>query len=1012
MTFISFICILNKTFEPEELSSILNQIKRSEPREDNLISSIQYSKYAECFKLYLLSRLNNCWGLPVLRAVLGLIILPGLFPGVVHAATATYHLHNEASTTSGLKQLKTGGPDAAAVALQTDLTNKAVAEYLVQGFDTQSGVPNAGGVIPSGSTVSFTIWMKKTANVETMYPRVKLYLNNASGAQLCTATGTTAVSTTLTKYSLSCTTSSYITMYTTDRFYLWTGVNLTASSTRTVAAVVEIEGTLNGNYDSQIVAPLPNPPTISALTPPAGGVNTSVTITGTNFGPPMPVIGVVTFNGIFGDLTIIQSNTQIFTYVPKGATTGPVVVTIGGVTSNGMNFTVTPIIGGLTPSVGPVGTSVSISGATFGATQGTSTVTVNGLSATVSSWSDTTVVATVPPGATTGPVVVTVGGYASNGVTFTVSPAISGLTPNSGAVGNSVSIAGTNFGSTQGTSTVTFNGISATATSWSNTTIVATVPPGGATGLVVVTVGGNASNGVPFAVTPGISGLAPTSGAVGTSVTITGTNFGATQGTSTVTFNGVMAATTTWSDTTIISPVPAGASNGPVVVKVGSAASNSVGFTVPLYINTISPVVGPLNTAVTITGSSFGATQGISTITFSGTVGTPASWSDNAITVPVPAGAATGPVVVTNGGIASNGIVFSVSPQINSLSPQTGLIGTSVTISGASFGATQGTSTVTFNGVTATPTSWSDTSIIVPVPTGATPGPVVVTVGGSYSNGVTFTVLQITITYPTSGMTLNQPSTVVYGTLPAVNGDFIVAVNGKFAMVNGQNFAINNVDLPLGTDTITATLFDQTGKSATGSVSVQSNNHDAYVRLNSGMVQSLATMAPIVGLETVAPASISNISLTVGVTNLGSITTFPVQLSLPNPGIVLATVTVTTTDLKTYQGAFAFNVLDPTATETLLRSKWSNMQTALLAGDMTTAMNYFTLLSQGNYQAVLSQLQTVLPQIFNSIEGVYLLSVENEIAEMAALRTEGGVLMSYSIHFALDETGTWRITGF
>ena len=43
-----------------------------------------------------------------------------------------------------------------------------------------------------------------------------------------------------------------------------------------------------------------------------------------------------------------------------------------------------------------------------------------------------------------------------------------------------------------------------------------------------------------FTVIPGptITGLSPTSGPIGASITITGTSFGATQGTSTVTFNG------------------------------------------------------------------------------------------------------------------------------------------------------------------------------------------------------------------------------------------------------------------------------------------------------------------------------------------------------------------------------------------------------------------------------------------------------------------------------------------
>ena len=71
-------------------------------------------------------------------------------------------------------------------------------------------------------------------------------------------------------------------------------------------------------------------------------------------------------------------------------------------------------------------------------------------------------------------------------------------------------------------------------------------------------------------------------------------------------------------------------------------------------------------------------------------------------------------------------------------------MGTSVTITGSYFGATQGSSTVTFNGTTATPTSWSNTSIVAQVPSGATTGTVKVTVNGIVSNGgygPTFTVV-------------------------------------------------------------------------------------------------------------------------------------------------------------------------------------------------------------------------------------------------------------------------------
>jgi hypothetical protein len=45
------------------------------------------------------------------------------------------------------------------------------------------------------------------------------------------------------------------------------------------------------------------------------------------------------------------------------------------------------------------------------------------------------------------------------------------------------------------------------------------------------------------------------------------------------------------------------------------------------------------------------------------------------------------------------------TPSIKSLSPPSGAVGASVTITGTSFGGAPGTSTVTFNGTPAAPTS-------------------------------------------------------------------------------------------------------------------------------------------------------------------------------------------------------------------------------------------------------------------------------------------------------------------
>src|SRR6478672_558265 len=188
------------------------------------------------------------------------VVLCAIFNASIAASgqTATYHLHKETSAVnSSFDKLLTAGPDASSIALTTALAGKAAGEYKIKEFETQTGVPNGSGIIRAGSTLNFSLWMRKTANVGTVFPRARIQLNSASGTLLCTATGSTALTTTVTKQALNCTTSADISMTTTDRYYLWVGVNLTGTSSNTFNGELDLEGTLNGNFDSQITLPLP-----------------------------------------------------------------------------------------------------------------------------------------------------------------------------------------------------------------------------------------------------------------------------------------------------------------------------------------------------------------------------------------------------------------------------------------------------------------------------------------------------------------------------------------------------------------------------------------------------------------------------------------------------------------------------------------------------------------------------------------------------------------------------------
>src|SRR6266571_2142120 len=187
-----------------------------------------------------------------------------------------------------------------------------------------------------------------------------------------------------------------------------------------------------------------------------------------------------------------------------------------------------PTITSFTPTSGPVGTAVTLTGTHFGT--GATQVAFNGTSATSFTVDSATQIhATVPNGATTGKLsVTTTAGTGVSASTFTLTgsstpPTITSFTPTSGPGGTALTLTGTNF--VTGVTQVAFNGTSATSfTVDSATQIHATVPNGATTGkLSVTTTAGTGVSASTFTLTgsstpPTITSFTPTSGPGGTAL--------------------------------------------------------------------------------------------------------------------------------------------------------------------------------------------------------------------------------------------------------------------------------------------------------------------------------------------------------------------------------------------------------------------------------------------------------------------------------------------------------------
>src|SRR5436309_520676 len=177
-------------------------------------------------------------------------------------------------------------------------------------------------------------------------------------------------------------------------------------------------------YSITVFSPNPAPGTISLSLSWAtvGTLSVSEGISGTGF----ITNSVVNYDGVAIPTTFVNSTLLNVTLGPFTSTgihhLNVVNPAPGGGTSNTVDFTVmasTTTITSFTPTTGPTGTSVTISGTNF---TGATAIRFNGVSASFTVSSATVIQATVPAGATTGPLTVTTpGGTATSASSFTVS---------------------------------------------------------------------------------------------------------------------------------------------------------------------------------------------------------------------------------------------------------------------------------------------------------------------------------------------------------------------------------------------------------------------------------------------------------------------------------------------------------------------------------------------------------------------------------------------------------------
>jgi hypothetical protein len=194
---------------------------------------------------------------------------------------------------------------------------------------------------------------------------------------------------------------------------------------------------------------------------------------------------------------------------------------------------------------------------------------------------------------------------------------------------------------------------------------------------VIVTCGGLSSITYPTnpdafvnIVGPELDDLSPVSGRVSAQITLLGQEFSSIALENDVFFIGAaLPATIVSADKdAVVVLVPKDAANGVVEIQIGPNSDTSAPVTFTRLNHTITSVTPPSGSGdtqvgdpITIHGTNFSDLVGDHVVTFNGTVATVLTASATALTMNVPMGATSGPLVVDIGGVTAS-IAFVVDP--------------------------------------------------------------------------------------------------------------------------------------------------------------------------------------------------------------------------------------------------------------------------------------------------------------------------------------------------------------
>lgn len=275
----------------------------------------------------------------------------------------------------------------------------------------------------------------------------------------------------------------------------------------------------------------------------------------------------------------------------------------------------------------------------------------------------------------------------------------------------------------------------------------------------------------------------------------------------------------------------------------------------------------------------------------------------------------------------------------------------------------------------------------------------------------------IVISSPADGANISGNRVFVRGSISNPAGvETGVTVNGLPASLSNNQFAVNDVPLNTGQNTITVVATDINGTKATKSITVHANIPENFIELSAYPESGVAPLE--VALRINGTFSITDPVITA--TGPGTVEQIPsdnpdeYRYRLNSEGIYSFTLQAIGPGGNAYTDTRSITVLPLQKMDTLLKRKWSELKTALNSSDIDAASLSFVSESRNIYKNLYNDLRPILQDVVNELNmaPIHMIAIGGAKATYEIIVTRDGIAYSFQLEFLKDTDGIWRIYKF